>query len=150
MKSSLLLILLACLLFQDVTKQSHPDYVLDRTPAQGKLWLGWAPAERERFVLGYLWAYHLGFTSACRDYFESSPPPTLSSTENSPLQKCMLQELHYSEDVKHYVRRITSFYERFPGDTDLPLSWILQALSDSEGKTPDEIHAAWSRGHEHP
>lgn len=150
MKFSLSLILFAALLLQSGAKQNHPNYVLDRTPAQGKLWLSWSTSEREKFILGYLWAYHRGFSSACQDYFEASPPKTLDNVKNSPLQKCMLQELHYSQSVTYYERRITGFYGKFPDAADESLSWLIQAFSDSEGQTDDELLAARSRGHAHP
>ena len=150
MKAYLLIAVVTAALLVQAPNESHANYVLDRTPIQGKTWMSWSEPERERFLLGYLQAYHLGFTSACRNYFEGAPPKTLTSLETSPLQKCMLQELHYSASVTQYERQITDFYNRFPDAHEEPLSWLIQAFSDSERKTPEEIHAAWSRGHAHP
>jgi hypothetical protein len=150
MRSALVLTLLIGFFGQTSARQSPPSYVLDRTAGQGKLWLGWMPAERQSFILGYLWAYHSGFTSGCRVYFDANPPKTLGSVEQSPLQRCMLQELHYSREASSYEREITGFYEKFPSDSDVPISWLFQAFSDSEHKAPNEIHSAWSHGHSHP
>jgi hypothetical protein len=150
MKTSLLLSLMAILLLQTSPTPRHPNYVLDRTPAQGKRWLSWSPDERQRFILGYLWAYHSGFSAACRDYFEISQQKSIGGKTDDLLQECKLQELQYSKDITYYERSITDYYKEFTDDTDLPLAWIIQAFSDSEQKTPADIHAAWSHGHAHP
>ncbi len=126
------------------------QYQIDRTLGQGKMWLRWTRPERQRFVLGYLWAYHSGFSSGCVTCFESSSTQISTNVETSPLQKCKLQELTYSKDAAYYENEITKYYRANPADYDLPLSWLMQAFSDSENKSPAEIHAAWMRGHSHP
>lgn len=138
------------LLWQGASSKRHPQYIVDRTAGQGKLWMSWAPGERERFVMGYVWAYYSGFRSGCEAYSEFSAPAAIATLEESPLQKCMLQQLDYSKDANYYQGRITSFYQTYPADSDLPLAWLMQAFSDSEHKTPDEINNAWSDGHRHP
>jgi len=140
---------LAMLFLESATIRQRPDYVHDRTAGQGKVWLAWAPSERERFLFGYLQGYNAGFASGCRKYFDANPPVSIN-LKDSPLQACMLQRPQYSKDIKEYTSQITSYYQEFPGDKDVPIVWLLQAFSDSENKTLQEIHKAWSEGHSHP
>jgi hypothetical protein len=137
-------------LFQTSPSQYHPDYIWDRTGGQGKLWLSWSPERRQGFSRGYLWAYHVGFRQACVAYFEANPPEGFHTLlEDSPDHKCMLRELHYSKGPDDYAAQVTTFYEKYPADVDLPIAWLFQAFSDSENKGPEEIHRAWSK-HAHP
>lgn len=105
------------------------------------MWLDWTPNERHSFVLGYIWAYHEGFHSGCREYFDSNPPKVIEDLQRSPLQKCMLRELRYSRPVRFYETKITQFYNQFPGDSDVPLARLLEAFSDTKHKSAQEVHA---------
>ena len=135
---------------QTSSSRYHPDYAWDRTGGQGKLWLSWNPERREGFTYGYLWAYHKAFSAACLAYFDASPPPTMTlNLADSPLQRCKLREPDYSKGPDYYEAAITAFYEKYPSDADLPISWLFLAFSDSENKTPEQIHSAWAR-HAHP
>ena len=73
------------------------------------MWLSWSQPERERFVLGYLWAYHSGFGSGCVTFFDENAAQTSANVDTSPLQKCKLRELEYSKDAGYYERVITEF-----------------------------------------
>src|SRR5438874_5709579 len=84
-----------------VSSMGEKQYPVDRTLGQGKMWLGWSRPERERFILGYLWAYHSGFSSGCVTYFHSSSTKISADVEASPLQKCKLQEHAYSKDATY-------------------------------------------------
>jgi hypothetical protein len=125
-------------------------YQIDRTPGQGRMWLSWTKPERQRFILGYLWAYHSGFSSGCVTYFENGSTQISANVEASPLQRCKLQELTYSKDVSYYESQITIYYEKYPTDFDVPLPQLLQAFSDTENRSASEIHAVWLGEHSHP
>ncbi len=147
-----ILLVLASLgiLCQSSSSQYHPDYVWDRTGGQGKLWLSWSPERRQGFAYGYLWAYHKAFRAACAAYFNASPPPEMTlNLADSPLQKCNLREPDYSKGPDYYQTAITAFYEKYPTDTDVPIAWLFLAFSDSENKSPEQIHRAWAK-HDHP
>jgi hypothetical protein len=133
-----------------VVANGDSQYEIDRTPGQGKMWLSWSKPERQRFILGYLWAYHSGFSSGCVTYFDNGSTQISLNVEASPLQKCKLHELAYSKNASFYENAITKYYEKYPTDLDLPLSWLMQAFSDTENKSASEVHAAWNRGHSHP
>jgi hypothetical protein len=150
LKSAAVVTVLVLFSMQTATMQKQADYVHDRTAGEGKLWLSWTPDEREKFLFGYLKGYGAGFPSGCRRYFAANPPKVISGLSDSPLQSCMLQELSFSKKAADYESQITAFYKSFPVDADLPISWLVQAFSDSERKTPDEIHEAWSHGNAHP
>lgn len=150
LKCAAVVTVLVLFFLQTSNIQKQADYVHDRTAGEGKLWLSWTPDERERFLFGYLKGYGAGFASGCHRYFAASPPKVISGLSDSPLQRCMLQELSFSKKISEYEAQITVFYKTFPADTDLPVSWLAQAFSDSEKKTPDEIHEAWSHGNAHP
>lgn len=129
----------------------HPNYVWDRTGGQGKLWLSWSPERRQGFSGGYLWAYDVGFRQACLAYFTASPPKSMTlDLKDSPLQKCAVRELQYSKGPDRYAALITDYYEKYPDDVDLPITWLFQAFSEQENKSPEEIHRAWSNHHHHP
>jgi len=130
--------------FVSLPPRCDAQYEIDRTADQRKMWLSWSKPERERFVLGYLWAYHLGFSSGCVTYFDQSGANISTDVETSRLQKCKLQELVYSKDADYYARRITEYYAAYPKDHDLPVSRLMRALSDTEKKDATEIHAMWS------
>lgn len=124
--------------------------ITDRPPSKrtasnpGKMWLSWTPNQRDSFILGYLWAYHDGFHSGCREYFDSNPPKVIVDLQHSPLQKCILQELRYSHAVAFYETEITQFYKQFPDDSEVPLPRLLQAFSDSRHESAQQIHTHWS------
>ncbi len=149
-KNVLLTILLLSFCLRDSGIQKHPHYDHDMMGGQGRMWLGWSAQQQKSFVFGYLWGYQLGFNSACLAYDEATPPKSGFSLNNRPLHKCKLQQLDFSKDVEYYAEQISTFYKRFPTDDDVPVSWLVQAFSDSEGKTLEEIDAAWSNHHAHP
>jgi hypothetical protein len=74
----------------------------------------------------------------------------INNVAESTTQKCKVQELTFSKSIKDYEGLVSRFYEEHPTDLDVPIPWLLQAFSDSENKTPDKIHQAWSQGHSHP
>ena len=128
----------------------HPTYVWDRAGGQGKLWLSWSADERHGFTAGYVWGYQRGFTEACLAYSEANPPAkTTLDLADSPLQKCNLRKPTYSHSAKQYEEAITSYYTKYPSDVDLPIPWLFLAFSDSEHKTAEEVHRAWTK-HTHP
>ena len=134
--------------YSQVPPGYHPHYVHERMRGEGKLWLGWSPEERVGFTRGYLWSYHMAYGQACLVSFELAPaqPSELRSLEDSPLQQCMLRELHYSKHSDYYTAKITAFYQKYPTDLDVPIPWLFLAFSDSENKTPEQIHLAWAHG----
>lgn len=136
-------------LLQTPPPQYHPNYVWDRTGGQGKVWLSWSPERRQGFVEGYGSGYDSGYGQACLVYFTVSPARPMHLGEDTSLQKCKERELGYSKGVDYYAGQITAYYEKYPTNVDLPIVWLFQAFSDSENKSLEEIHQAWTR-HEHP
>jgi hypothetical protein len=56
----------------------------------------------------------------------------------------------YSKGHPFYEAAVTAYYEKYPSDVDLPITWLFLAFSDQEHKSPEEIHRAWSDHHHHP
>ncbi len=120
-------------------------YPTPRTSGEGRIWLGWNAEQRVSFVTGFLSAYAIAFRSGCLEYSFADPPKDALDLNKSPLQKCMLQQLSFSKLPDNYAREIASYYEQFPSDIDLPTSWLILAFSDSENKSFEHIHEAWTR-----
>lgn len=151
MSRYILLAVLTCTVcLQASGPQARPYYFHDRSVGEGQLWLSWIESQRESFVFGYLRGYQTGFTSACLVYSEAAPKNDILDLNHSPLQKCKLQQLVFSKTPNQYAQQITIFYEKYPSDGDVPVFWLIQAFSDSEKKTAEEVHAAWSNQHGHP
>jgi hypothetical protein len=133
-----------------VPNKKHVIYPIPRTSGEGHTWLGWNAERRESFVAGFLSAYKLVFRTGCLEYSFADPPKDALDLDKSPLQHCMLQQLSFSKLPDDYAREITSFYERYPSDSNIPTSWLILAFSDSENKTFEQVHAAWTNGHASP
>lgn len=138
------------LTLQNPVSQKHARYPIARSTGDGQRWLSWSADQRQTFISGFLAGYALGFRTGCTEYSFADPPPDALDLSKSPLQKCMLQQLDYSKMPKDYAGQISTFYERYPSDLNVPTTWIVLALSDSENKSLDEIHAAWADGHRSP
>jgi hypothetical protein len=131
-------------------KKKDVIYPIPKTSGEGHTWMGWNSERRENFVIGFLSAYQIAFRTGCLEYSFADPPKDALDLEKSPLQKCMLQQLSFSKLPEYYAREITSFYERYPSDSDVPTSWLILAFSDSENKTFEQVHAGWTSGHASP
>lgn len=149
LKKSFLLLFSCTLLAQATGSQFHPRYISEKRPGQGKLWLDLPPERRLGFVEGYTFAYHKAHHQACLFAYDLNPGPPLKLGDKSLLQQCNDTDLQFSKSLEYYESQITSFYEKYPTDIDVPLAWLFQALSDSEHKSLEEIHQAW-KNHTHP
>jgi hypothetical protein len=137
--------------FQDSPPKGHAQYSHYTSTLDGRTWVNWTSNQRQTFVTGYLEGYNLGFGAACIADFDALPQKlTGLNLADSPLQKCMTQQLQFSKGSSHYAEEITTFYEKFTSDAELPVAWLVQAFSDSEHKTLEEVHTAWANGHSHP
>jgi len=109
--------------------------------AQGAVWLGWDRNARIGFVRGYLSGIHVGYRDGC---FASSDKDaratTLRSPLDSPFAQCLDKALRFSKEPDYYEEEITRFYATYKSDVGLSLDELLRLLSDSENKTPEEIH----------
>jgi hypothetical protein len=148
----MLIVTMLCFLFFAQASVSKKDviYPEPRTSGEGQLWLAWNPQQRQNFVSGFLEAYAVGFRAGCLQYSFADPSGEVLDLNKSPLQKCMLQQLSFGKPANAYAEAITSFYNRFPTDSDVPNAWLILAFSDSENKTPEQIDVAWREGHRHP
>jgi len=148
----LILVAMLSLLAAQTLAPKKKDVIdpIPKTSGEGRTWLGWNAEQRVNFVAGFLSAYQIAFPAGCLEYSFAEPLKNALDLDKSPLQKCMLQQLSFSNLPDNYAREITSFYERFPSDSDIPASWLILASSDAENKLLDQVHAAWASGHASP
>jgi hypothetical protein len=150
MSKGLVAIMICFLFITQNAPKKNAIYPEPRTSGEGRAWLARNSQQRETFVSGFLEAYTLGFRAGCLQYSFVDPSGVVLDLNKSLLQKCMLQQLSFGKPANEYVDAITSFYDRFPADSDLPTSWLILAFSDSENKTPEQIDVAWRAGHRQP
>ncbi len=119
-----------------------------RTPAprlslhqtmSGDGWLSWTPAERSRYVYGYIEGYSVGSFDTCEsstDLF-ATKLPYLAGDENStnvPLSRCIERRQKYSKphitvdagvSVSPYPETIPELYEKYPDSQSAPYVLLL-------------------------
>jgi hypothetical protein len=150
--TKMLFVTLICFFHPMQTSAPRQDviYPEPRTSGEGRAWRDWNPQQRQNFVSGFLEAYTMGFRAGCLQYSLADTSGEVLDLNKSPLQKCMLQQLSFGKPASAYADVITSFYDRFPADLDIPTAWLILAFSDSENKSPELIDVAWRDGHRHP
>ena len=136
-----------------------------RTPAprlslhqtmSGDGWLSWTPAERSRYVYGYIEGYSVGSFDTCEsstDLF-ATKLPYLAGDENStnvPLSRCIERRQKYSKphitvdagvSVSPYPETITELYEKYPDSQSAPYVLLLGLLSDGQATSAEELYRA--------
>ena len=146
-KTLLLLLFFASVpvLCQGPPPRYHRPYVWDRRGGQGKEWLNWSRERRRGYAYGYLTGYHVAFGAACVAYADASPPATLpADLEDVPEQKCIERRPNYNHGTDYYEEAITNYYKKYPSDLDLPTAWLFLGFSESEHKSPEDMHRAWT------
>jgi hypothetical protein len=108
---------------------------------QGAAWVRWDRSARIGFVRGYLSGIHVGYRDGCFLSNDKNASPTaLRSTLDSPFAQCLDKALRFSKEPDYYETEVSRFYLTYKSDIGLPLDELLRFLSDSENKTPEEIH----------
>jgi hypothetical protein len=126
--------------------------------ARGDEWLTWTPAERSRYVYGYLDGYGGGFAEACEaaddnDLFKEhvSPYPGDEDVVNIPLVHCRSHRKNFSKEkltenftleIGSYPEILTQFYEEHPNCRSVPYVLLMGLLSDGQATTADELYKA--------
>ena len=104
-----------------------------RSYSPGKMWLGWTPQERTWFVKGFIVGHDDGYRSGCAAARASFDSKQAGSKTGS----CLQQRHLFRKDVAFYEQFITSFYDKYPMDRDVPFRVL---LLQADEKTPDEVH----------
>lgn len=109
-----------------------------RECCEGDRWLKWKPAARETFVFGYALGYGEGHSNGCFQGTKGWPDRAKLDYENDPRRKCLEQQLDFSKGTDYFVKAITDFYTRYPGDRDIYINEVLEQLG--KGLTLEQIH----------
>ena len=109
--------------------------------------MSWEETERLAFVRGYLVGVRQGYTNGCFAFDDLTRPQfSVRNPADTPVSKCLSQGPHFSKVPDYYEAQITAYYERYVTDRNLNLEKLLYSLSDSQGKSLEQIHEMWTSG----
>lgn len=98
-------------------------------------------SERHGFVIGFIYGIGRGHKDGCTDYDEIAQLEfSVKSPEDIPISKCMQRELRFARSFQYYENRITTFYEKYSKDRDIPFSVVFAGISDGMEQSDEEIH----------
>lgn len=91
-----------------------------RTISERKVWLSWTKEKRQGFIVGYLVGHERGYRRGC--YGVESEVKCLSREQlDSPSSTDYIPEYG-----KQYADTITTFYEKYPSEDDVPIWYVLE------------------------
>lgn len=105
-----------------------------RSYSPGEIWLGWTSDERTGFVRGFITGHGDGYQSGCRAAETNSAD---SGSASGDFDSCLQQRHLFRKEVQFYQQFITSFYNRYAMDRDVPVRVL---LLQADEKTPEEVH----------
>jgi hypothetical protein len=117
-----------------------------RVQKDGDNWLGWDESERKGFIRGYLSGYKSGHNQGCGEAIAFLVPDGTISHGPDPKAQCENSQFFFPHNADHYVQLITSFYQMYPTDREIPLPMMMWLLSDQQNKTPAQIHEWYVSG----
>lgn len=129
------------------SQQQSARFPSARTSKDGDIWLNWDRSRRMGFIHGFREGTDQGHRlgcSAAMDIFVPHEGPIYEPGDS--LARCLKAQMLLSRDLEHYEKEITSFYEQFQTDREIPLSVMLWLLSDSMRKSAPEIHECYVAG----
>jgi len=131
-----------CCLHMDAKQAGRARFPEARTSKDGEIWLIWSVDRRAGFVDGYIKGRHDGHNAGCHAAFRILlPKEGVVSEPTNPIRGCSAEEEHFTKgQVLDYVDEITTFYEQYPSDRDVPLNNVLDLISDKERRTGGQIH----------
>jgi hypothetical protein len=131
-----------CLHIRAAMDNGHARFPGARTSKDGEMWLGWSADKRIGFVDGYINGrrdgHYAGCDAALRVLF---PQPPGTVIPNNPWGRCAdAADTFTKGEPTDYSDEITSFYQRFEADRDVPLDQVIHCLSDKQRQSADQIH----------
>jgi hypothetical protein len=149
MTKSVLIAVLSYCLFTSLScsrSQQSREYHSTRFPEtrsinEAKLWLHWSRDERLAFVRGFVIGYKDGSFKGCRialDAFDRYTPSVKVNSQLPDSSICFSENSRFDRTVDYYEDSVTSFYQMYPVDDDVPIRVLIEEFSDH--KTPAEFH----------
>jgi len=145
-------ILLGAALCFLISSTSNPDYAPNpkyrstrfpetRTVSEAKAWLHWSGTERIAFVRGYFVGYRRGAEHGCTVGAATLEPSRRDQTCASDAEHLPshVQPIFVDEEVARYASAMTTFYEDYPEDDDVPISYLIESLRFDK-KSPAQVH----------
>jgi hypothetical protein len=111
-----------------------------RRDGDGNLWLRWDQSERKTYLSGYLDGYHSGHDEGCGTAIDILAPTPSQLRLKDPSRNCNNAEAHWLNPDQSYADQITDFYSRFPDERDVPLPFMLWAMSGGNEWSAQKIH----------
>ncbi|SRR6266436_606171 len=124
-----------------VSKAQRPTrFPETRTVVEADFWLSWSHSERINFLKGYLAGYQHGRRTGCIDAEAMVRDKRADYPALDLWPECFSKGSRFGNGLDSYEKAMTELYSKYPADRDLPLSLLLDKLSDSEHMTTEEIH----------
>ncbi len=124
----------------------------------GSEWLSWTPAERNRYVYGYLSGYGVGFHRACEsaenlDLLKENLPPRQGEENVIDISqhRCLDGRKEYSKvrmdptihpDVSFYSEMITKLYQEHPDSRSALYEMLMELMSDGQVTNSEALYHA--------
>jgi hypothetical protein len=122
-----------------------------RTSKEGDSWIAWDKSQRLSFIDGYIQGNRDGHQNGCgtAEQLIASNAET-SNAVNGLLMHCLASKPSFTMSLDHYEGGITTFYQEYPPDREIPIRLVLQFMSDDSRKTPEQMHTWFvSQGRAH-
>jgi hypothetical protein len=119
-----------------------------RTEKDGDIWIVWDKAQRLAFIDGYIQGNRDGHQKGCGTAEQLiAANADARKVFNGLLMHCLESEASFTRSPDDYEESISSFYQAYSQDREVPMRLVFQFMSDENRKTPAQIHAWFvSRG----
>ena len=108
------------------------------TVCAGDLWQRFTPKAREAFVDGYVLGSDIGHSEGCHQGTKGWPGRAKLDIADDPTMKCLEQLPDFSKGADYFVKAISEFYKRYPGDRNISVTDVLDQLA--KGLTLEQVH----------
>ncbi len=135
------IVLLAACSYSGVDqKTSGVHFPSARTEKDGDTWLIWDKAQRLAFIKGYIQGNRDGHQKGCGTAEQLIAANGKASKVINIFKPCLDSMASFTDATGNYEASITSFYQKYPVDREVPMRLVLQFMSDESRKTPEQIH----------
>jgi hypothetical protein len=129
-----------------LSSQQTTRFPSARVRKDGDEWLAWQTVERRGFVRGYLVGYKDGHEGGCADAIGFLVPDGTVIRGPDPRAQCINTQSYFPRNSDYYATAITSFYETYPAEREIPLPMMFWLLSNQMDRSPAQIHEWYVNG----